>query len=374
MNAGAALVVSDKAQYEVFDNPNASDPTHSMLSKGHIPLLKLILTLDHFSCYLNEPAGHVAVVIIRHAVQQVVSAWSDPNVDPHRAIDSIMTVFCHPSLLNKNNPVQMEMFSTVERWVNNHSDKNIMLEGLSKEGVRAGRHHDTRRKMAMGGYGATGGDGHSHGCGGGGGGQSTFGGYMQQAQGMIPGYGSHGGGGGGGGGGFGEYIQEAEQIFGGSQGGGGGGGVGGYISQAQHAFQGGGGGIGEFVQNIAGQMAGGGGRREINDDGPGNHNPQRQWGNDELDDSKDRTGGFRYPGEAAYEESQRRDSEVLNDEPQFGGQPRRQDLPYPRTPPVPENFGQPPPQGYVEPPFPQPPHGAQYHGPPPHGNKPPYPY
>src|SRR5208282_5264985 len=111
-----------------------------------------------------------------------------------------MTVFCHPALLNRNNPVQMEMFSVVERWVNNHSDKDIMLEGLSKAGVRAGRHHDTRRKDPMGGYGATGGGGHSQGCGGGGG-QSTFGGYMQQAQGMIPGYGGHGGGGGGGGGG-----------------------------------------------------------------------------------------------------------------------------------------------------------------------------
>ena len=303
-----------------------------------------------------------------------------------------MTVFCHPALLNRNNPVQMEMFSAVERWINNHEDKNTMLEGLSKAGVRAGRHHDTKRKAAMGGYGVTGSGGHSHGCGGGGGGQSTFGGYMQQAQGMIPGYGSHSGGGGGGG--IGGYVQQAEQMFGGSHGGGGGGGIGEYISQAQQAFQGGGGGIGGFIQNIAGQMAGGGGRREINDEST-DYNPARQWGDDELDDSKDRTGGFRYPGEAEYEESQRRQPEVLNDGPQYSGQPRPQEfphpgtptvhgnygqprqqgLPYPRTPPVPENYGQPPPpQRNVQPPFAQPPSGTQHKGPSPYGNNPPYPY
>lgn len=99
--------------------------------------------------------------MVRHAVQQIVAAWSNPSIDPHDAIDSIMRVFCHPALLNRNNSVQMEMFSVVERWVNNHPDKNTMLEGLSKEGVRAGRHHDTKRKDPTGGHGATGG-----GCGG----------------------------------------------------------------------------------------------------------------------------------------------------------------------------------------------------------------
>jgi hypothetical protein len=41
---------SYRDQYEVFNNPNASDPTHSLLAK------------DHFGVILNEPAGELAKV------------------------------------------------------------------------------------------------------------------------------------------------------------------------------------------------------------------------------------------------------------------------------------------------------------------------
>ena len=200
LNAGSDLVISERAQYEVFDNPNSTDPTHSMLSK------------DHFSCYLNEPAGQVAIVIIKHAVTQVVQAWSDPNINPHQAIDNILTVFCHPSFLNVNNPVHMEMWGVVEKWLArmSESDKARMFEGLSKDGVRHGRHHGTQRKQYSSG---SGGHQHSHS-------PLPFGGGSAS------------------GGGVGSYVQQAQQLY--------------Y------------GGVGGLVQNVAGQFT----RRDIDEPPP----------------------------------------------------------------------------------------------------------
>ena len=64
-----SVVDEDKAQFEVFEDAYASDPTHSMLSK------------DHFDNILNEPCGIVAQVVVEHTVNLVVRAWSDHNVD-----------------------------------------------------------------------------------------------------------------------------------------------------------------------------------------------------------------------------------------------------------------------------------------------------
>ncbi|KAG8896898.1 hypothetical protein FRB99_008583, partial [Tulasnella sp. 403] len=48
----SAAVINSHDQYEVFSNPNASDPTHSFLSK------------DHFNTILNEPAGNLAKLVV----------------------------------------------------------------------------------------------------------------------------------------------------------------------------------------------------------------------------------------------------------------------------------------------------------------------
>jgi len=206
-----------------------------------------------------------------------------------------MSVFCHPGLLNRNSAVQMEMYATVETWVNSlgPADKARMLDGLSKAGVRAGRHHDTERKDGMGGFGTS--HGHSQGGNQQGLGQVPIvGGYLQQAQNTfqhaMPGQG--GGHQGGGGGGIGGFVQQASGILGGGHGGGGG--VGSYISQAQQLFGGqssGGGGLGGFMQNLAG---GGGRRREINEDddapvsgGQGGYPRERGERVDELDEERD---------------------------------------------------------------------------------------
>ena len=65
LSEGSKVVINSADQYEVFDNPNASDPSHSLLSKV-CPLRDLGLTdlnlsavQDHFALILNEPVRPV---------------------------------------------------------------------------------------------------------------------------------------------------------------------------------------------------------------------------------------------------------------------------------------------------------------------------
>lgn len=41
---------------------------------------------------MNEPAGRVAQVAITHAVNAIVRAWDDPNIDPRRVADEVLEV------------------------------------------------------------------------------------------------------------------------------------------------------------------------------------------------------------------------------------------------------------------------------------------
>jgi Heterokaryon incompatibility protein Het-C len=75
------VVEEDKTQFEVFEESSASDPTHSMISK------------DHFDNILNEPAGRVAQVVVEHAVNLVVGAWSDPSRDIGRTLNEVRSIF-----------------------------------------------------------------------------------------------------------------------------------------------------------------------------------------------------------------------------------------------------------------------------------------
>ena len=62
--------------YQVFNDSNASDPTHSVLSKVCVVFetayAMLISTQDHFGIILNEPAGKVAKVVVEHSVNLIV--------------------------------------------------------------------------------------------------------------------------------------------------------------------------------------------------------------------------------------------------------------------------------------------------------------
>ena len=93
---------------------------------------------------MNDPAGRLAKVIVQFAVTQIVHAWSDPSIDPHRAIDPILTCFVHPALLDRQSKLHMDMFAAVQSWVNElpPDRKAMILDGLTREGVREGRHHD----------------------------------------------------------------------------------------------------------------------------------------------------------------------------------------------------------------------------------------
>ena len=60
----------------MFNDPNGSDPTHSVLSKvcsaSRLVYMALISTQDHFGIILNEPAGKVAKVVVEHSVGLIV--------------------------------------------------------------------------------------------------------------------------------------------------------------------------------------------------------------------------------------------------------------------------------------------------------------
>lgn len=138
------LKSSEKGQYEVFENENSSDPTHSMLSK------------DHFSNVLNPVAGQVACATVRFVVPQIVESWSDSGKDVRQTVDNILQVFHHPALRDENREGQKAMFETVKNWWEgkDDSEKEHLKQILSFDGVKAGNNHE--------GEGAEG--GHSHGA------------------------------------------------------------------------------------------------------------------------------------------------------------------------------------------------------------------
>jgi hypothetical protein len=109
---------------------------------------------------LNDPAGRVAKVIVRHAVTEIVAAWSDASRDPEQAIESVLSCFCHPALLNQTWQLHRDMFAVVKDWVDNlpPQTKPRILQGLTSEGVRRGENHDNevsakvnQKSVALGG-------------------------------------------------------------------------------------------------------------------------------------------------------------------------------------------------------------------------------
>ncbi|TBU62109.1 Het-C-domain-containing protein [Dichomitus squalens] len=123
---GSKAVIDTEDQYLVFDDPNASDPSHSLLSK------------DHFALILNEPAGKIAKVVVQNSVKLLVQAWFD-NSDPDRVIDEVLEAFHHPWYATGRSRIQEEMFQTLQNWVNNLENAEETIQALSKESVRAGK-------------------------------------------------------------------------------------------------------------------------------------------------------------------------------------------------------------------------------------------
>ncbi|KIW60139.1 hypothetical protein, variant [Exophiala xenobiotica] len=121
---------SGKHQYEVWTDAHCSDPTHSMLSK------------DHFSNILNEPAGNVAAEILKFIAPRVLYAWEHPNVPVEQVMRDVESIFHHPAIRNERTEVHRNMFAAVRRWVDGMSDRGRNLDSvLSSESVRAGKNH-----------------------------------------------------------------------------------------------------------------------------------------------------------------------------------------------------------------------------------------
>ena len=128
--SGGVIDASGKSQYEPWTDSHCSDPTHSLLSK------------DHFSNILNEPAGHVASTILQYVAPRIIYAWEHPDVPVEQVMDDIIRVFHHPALRDKNCEVHRNMFSTVERWAQSRSDGGRNLNTLlSSDSVRHGKNH-----------------------------------------------------------------------------------------------------------------------------------------------------------------------------------------------------------------------------------------
>ncbi|KAF8068741.1 heterokaryon incompatibility protein HET-C [Lyophyllum atratum] len=138
-------VINSHDQYEVFNDPRASDPTHSFLSK------------DHFNLILNEPAGMVAKVVVINTVGLVTKAWDDTSVNVHTTSEEILQCLFHPEFHTPSSKVQREMLTCLSTWVQHlgkHQQKT--LQRLSKAAVRS--HENVRlagdggKPVGQGGY------------------------------------------------------------------------------------------------------------------------------------------------------------------------------------------------------------------------------
>lgn len=161
LQASSSAVVdsSGKHQYEPWTDPYCTDPTHSMLSK------------DHFSNILNEPAGLVASEILKFVVPRVMYAWDHPNVPVQQVLDDCMRVFHHPAARDERIEVHRTMFDVVARWARNHHN---LSDILSSDAVRQGRNHRAK-PVVTGSQPAQQQHGHAHS--GSTGGASSFAGY-----------------------------------------------------------------------------------------------------------------------------------------------------------------------------------------------------
>lgn len=198
--SGGVLQASENAQFNVFDDGNSSDPTHSVLSK------------DHFTNLLNPIAGRVASEAVKFATPLIVSAWEDNDKDSNQICDEILQIFHHPALRDSGKQGQRAMYETVENWWNEKDNdaKEHLKQALSKDGVREGKNHEGDDPNP-----GPGGCGHSHG------GMKGSGASSHQNQSRNEEQSSYGGGGSSGGG----YnapsrTRQEESSYGGSGGGG----------------------------------------------------------------------------------------------------------------------------------------------------------
>ncbi|SPO05695.1 related to heterokaryon incompatibility Het-C protein [Cephalotrichum gorgonifer] len=135
---GSSTVVTASAnsQYEPWNNPRCSDPTHSMISK------------DHFTNILNSCGGRVAATILQYTVPRVLFAWEHPNVPVDEVVNDALRAFHHPALRDESIEIQRDMFNTVRLWYQEHPRRSEIPHLLSSQSVRRGDNHVLHGKPA----------------------------------------------------------------------------------------------------------------------------------------------------------------------------------------------------------------------------------
>lgn len=125
LNEGSKAVIDNHDQYEVFTNPNASDPSHSMLSK------------DHFGLILNEPAGKIAQLVVENSVGLIVEAWSN-NENPDQVLNKILEAFHHPYYNTGQSQIQHKMYNEMTKWLGGlgADESRQVIQALTKESVQ----------------------------------------------------------------------------------------------------------------------------------------------------------------------------------------------------------------------------------------------
>ncbi|KIY69371.1 Het-C-domain-containing protein [Cylindrobasidium torrendii FP15055 ss-10] len=147
---GSKAVIDTEDQYEVFNNPDASDPSHSQLSK------------DHFGLILNEPAGKIAIIVVMNTVKAIVKAWSNDK-DADQVIDGILEAFHHPYYATGNSEIQRQMIDELQKWIGAQGQEaEETIQKLTKESVKE---HRNKREGGEGEQES----GYGNGCGHGGG-------------------------------------------------------------------------------------------------------------------------------------------------------------------------------------------------------------
>ncbi|KAI5203843.1 heterokaryon incompatibility Het-C [Aureobasidium subglaciale] len=128
LKQGSSSVVdaSGKHQYEVWTDPSSTDPTHSLLSK------------DHFSNILNEPAGKIAAVILQYVAPRVIYAFDHVDVPEDEVLNDVLRAFHHPAIRDPHCEIQKSMYAVVETWSHSRHDLDRVL---SSESVKAGHNH-----------------------------------------------------------------------------------------------------------------------------------------------------------------------------------------------------------------------------------------
>ncbi|RGP73557.1 heterokaryon incompatibility het-c [Fusarium sporotrichioides] len=127
--SSSVITASAKSQYEPWDNPSCSDPTHSMLSK------------DHFTNILNSCAGRIAATILQYTVPRVLYAWENTGVSVDEVVNDVLRAFHHPAARDDHVEIQRDMFKTMKNWADEHPRRHELAHLLSSESVRNHKNH-----------------------------------------------------------------------------------------------------------------------------------------------------------------------------------------------------------------------------------------